>query len=135
MSDFEDFEKKAAQQREKNSKLIEEFEEYLKEKGLSGKTVEKHGSNIAFFVDVFLIYEDVLTPAEGIEEIGIFLSSWFPRKALWASPAHVKDYCAGFKKFYKFLLEKGVIEEEEYRDMLEKIKEDKDDWLQANTFF
>ena len=52
---------------------------------------------------------------------------------MWASPVHVNDYCAWFKKFYKFLLEKGLIEKEEYREMLEDIKENKEEWLQANT--
>jgi len=134
MDDIEDFEKVAEQQREKNKKLIEEFEAYLNDKGLSQKTVKKHVSNIAFFVDDFLIYDDVLTPADGIIEIGMFLDYWFPKKAMWASPAHVNDYCAVFKKFYKFLLEKGLIEKEEYREMLEDIKENKEDWLRANSF-
>ena len=68
-----DFEKEAEQHRKQNSKIIEEFEEYLRNKGLSKKTVKKHSSNIAFFVDDYLIYDEVLTPADGISQIGMFL--------------------------------------------------------------
>jgi len=134
MIDYEEFEKEAEEQRKQNSKMIEEFEVYLKDKGLSQKTVKKHSSNIAFFVDDYLIYDDVLKPEDGITHIGMFLDFWFPRKAMWASPAHVNDYCAGFKKFYSFLLEKGLIEKEEYREMLEDIKENKVDWQRSNSF-
>jgi len=53
--------------------------------------LKKHSSNIAFFVDDFLIYDDVLTPADGIIEIGMFLDYWFPKKAMWASPANARS--------------------------------------------
>ena len=51
-------------------------------------------------VEYLIDYETVHTAAEGVRLVYGFLDSWFPRKALWASPAAIKGNAASFKKFF-----------------------------------
>lgn len=124
------FKAKEKQQQE-NEELLQEFKEWLQAKGLSNKTVKKHVDNIDFYINEYLTYYDVQGPEEDVYEIAAFLGDWFIRKAMWASQTAIKDYCAGFKKFYKFLEEKGQVTEEEYQELLGIIKESKTDWLKT----
>ena len=124
------FKAKEKQQQE-NEELLQEFRKWLQAKGLSNKTVEKHVDNIDFYINEYLTYYDVQGPEENVYEISAFLGDWFIRKAMWASQTAIKDYCAGFKKFYKFLEEKGQVTEEEYQELLGIIKESKSDWLKT----
>jgi|GEM_PF-644634 len=50
---------------------------------------------------------------------------------MWSSPSQIKSNVASFKKFYKFLLGKGVISKTAYNDMIQIIKEEKDNWIRA----
>jgi len=85
MSDYEEFERQCEEQREENRKLLKEFAEWLSAKGLSEGTIYKHVTNIDFYINECLLYDDVDTPADGIGAIGYFLGYWFIRKAMWAS--------------------------------------------------
>jgi site-specific recombinase XerD len=127
--DYYEWEKQVKQQREENRKLLQNFSDWLSAKGLSEKTINKHVTNIDFYINEFLLYEDVKTPAEGIIEIDKFLGYWFIRKAMWATRTSINDYCAGFKKFYKFMLEKEIVTKDDYQEMLEEIKENREEWL------
>ena len=66
---------------------------------------------------------------KGADKIDGFLGSWFIRKALWSSCAHIKSNAAGIKKFYSYLLENNVVEQDDYDDLCETIKECMPDWL------
>jgi len=132
--DFEEFDpddhfRAKEKQQQTNDKLLQEFREWLQAKGLTNKTVKKHVDNIDFYINEYLTYYEVKRPEEDIYEIKAFLGDWFIRKAMWASKTAIKDYCAGFKKFYKFLEEKNMIEHSDYQTMQEIIKESKSDWL------
>lgn len=50
---------------------------------------------------------------------------------MWSLPSQIKSNIASFKKFYKFLLGKGVISKTAYNDMIQIIKEEKDNWIRA----
>ena len=50
---------------------------------------------------------------------------------MWSSPSQIKSNIASFKRFYKFLLGKGVISKTAYNDMIQIIKEEKDNWIRA----
>jgi intergrase/recombinase len=123
--------KEKEKQQQKNEKLLQEFKDWLEAKGLSDKTVKKHVENIDFYINEYLTYYEVQGPEENVYEIASFLGDWFVRKAMWASKTAIKDYCAGFKKFYKFLEEKEMITEADYKELLSIIKERKSDWLQT----
>lgn len=50
---------------------------------------------------------------------------------MWSSPSQIKSNIASFKKFCNFLLGKGVISKMAYGEMMQTIKEEKDNWIRA----
>lgn len=129
MDSYEEYEKECERIREENEKLLDDFIVWLAEKNLTQKTINKHVSNVDFYINEFLLYEDALEAADGINEIGYFLGYWFIKKALWASKSHIKSNATSLKKFYQFMLEKGKISQEDYDDLKETIKLDMQEWL------
>ncbi len=114
-----------------NEILLADFEDWLTEKGLSPKTIENHVSSARFYINEFLLYSDAIAARDGAGEIGMFLGYWFIRKALWASKRAVKGYAASLKKFYAFMHEKGLLENDRLDSMKDEIKECIGDWLAA----
>jgi len=108
------------------------FELWLKNKGLSTKTINMHVTNLAFYLNDYLCYYDLIEAHQGCRAYHIhgFLGSWFIRKAAWSSSAHIKSNAAGIKKFYEYLLEEDFIEQEDYDDLCDTIKEFMPDWLE-----
>lgn len=115
-----------------NKVLLQEFESWLAQSGLKASTISSHSQNVDFYINDYLLYTDDLVEAkDGALEIGYFLGDWFIRKAMWSSKAHLKANAASFKKFYTFLLSKGLIEKEELAEMKALIKEEMPDWLDS----
>lgn len=129
MDSYEEYEKECVRIREENSRLLDDFEAWLAEKGLTQKTIIKHSLNVDFYINNFLLYEEAIDAADGIVKIGEFLGFWFIKKALWSSKAHIKSNAASLKKFYQFMLENGKISGEDYEELKETIKEDMQEWL------
>jgi hypothetical protein len=127
----EEAEINAEKVREQNETLLDEFEKWLLAKGLSENTVNKHVNNISFYINEYLLYYYEIKPENGIYEMGGFLGNWFIRKAMWSSVSHIKAYAGGFKKFYKFMCEKGSISAEDYEMVLCEIKEGLPAWIKA----
>jgi site-specific recombinase XerD len=133
--DYEKYEKECDRIRQDNIQLLEKFDAWLEEKGLADDTIQKHVSNIEFYINYFLLYEEAIEAKDGALKIGIFLGYWFIRKAMWSSVQHIKNNAASLKKFYKFMLEKGQIEQEDLDDLHEIIKEEMPDWIDAMREF
>jgi site-specific recombinase XerD len=127
--DYERYEKACKRIRKENDKLLDEFEKYLLSKGLKQKTAEKHVSNIDFYINDFLLYEDAIKAKNGIHDIGMFLGYWFIKKAMWSSPAQIKSNAASLKKFYTYMNEKGMVTKEDLDDLKARIKEDMPEWI------
>lgn len=127
--DYEKYEKECKRIRKENEKLISDFEKWLSAKALSSKTIEKHASNVDFYVNEFLLYEDAVEAKDGANEIGMFLGYWFIKKAMWANTTAIKENAASLKKFYHFMCEHGKISEEDFSALKESIKEDMPEWL------
>lgn len=131
MSEYEDYERECNSIREENKVLLGDFESWILRKGLSEATVKKHCENIGFYINEFLTYESPKHAAEGVDEVGMFLGSWFIRKAMWASEASIKSNVASLKKFYDFMMERGEVEPEAVKDLKGRIKEDLPEWVSA----
>jgi hypothetical protein len=127
--DYEKYETACKRIREENDKILDEFKEYLIQKGLKLKTVNNNVSNIDFYINEFLLYEDAIKAKDGIDEIGMFLGYWFIKKATWSSPAQIKSNAASLKKFYAFMNEIGIVEKEDLNNLKERIKEDMPGWI------
>ena len=128
-SDYEEYEKESNAIREINNAYLTGFEKWLKNKGLAEKTIKNHVMNVDFYINDFLCYYDMQDVRQGCYSIGSFLGSWFIRKAAWSSCAHIKSNAASIKKFYGFMLENNIVEQEDYDGLCEDIKEEMPDWL------
>lgn len=127
---MEDFEKKIEENKKRNKKFIKEFEEYLKEKKLTDKTIKKHLSNVDLFINEYLNYYDIETPEEGIASVYSFLSGWFIEKCMWATVYTTKETAASIKKFYAYMSEKGYVKKEDYKELCEELKDSMDEILE-----
>ena len=129
VDEYEQYEMDCERIRESNKKLLEAFAVWLRQSGLSSKTVETHTANVDFYLNEFLLYEDAEEPEEGVRRIGMFLGYWFIKKAMWASASSIKSNAASLKKFYTFLQERGAVSEDELDWLKGVIKEEMPEWL------
>lgn len=131
MDEYEIYESECKKIRKENRKLLKGFRQYLASRKLSKKTIDKHVSNIEFYINEFLLYEEPLKANEGVNRLDYFLGYWFIRKAMWASVSSIKENITSLKHFYTFMYEIGEIDKEELVEMKEEIKESKDEWLET----
>ena len=129
MTEYEDYERKCSSIREENLELLDSFESWIRNKGLSETTAKKHRENIDFYINEFLLYESPKPASQGVDEVGMFLGYWFIRKAMWANEASVKANATSLKKFYDFMFERGEVDLETVKEMKERIKEDLPEWV------
>ncbi len=129
--DYETYEKECAKIKAQNQELLTAFRAYLEASRLSQKTVKKHLYNIDFYINEFLLYEELQQPEEGVRKLNYFFGYWFIRKAMWASVNSIKENIASLKKFYAFLEREGRLDPDHYLDMLEEVKESRQEWIEG----
>jgi hypothetical protein len=127
--DYEVYENECNRIRKENQKLISDFGNWLASKNLSSKTIKKHTSNLDFYVNEFLLYEDAVEAKDGFDQIGMFLGYWFIKKAMWANTTEIKENAKSLKKFYKFMFDRGQISGEDFSALKESIKQGMPEWL------
>lgn len=132
---MENIESKIKENQTRNKKFIKEFEEWLKEKSLSDKTIKKHISNVDIFINDYLNYYDIETAEEGITSVYSFLNGWFIEKCMWSTPYTIKEEAASIKKFYAYMSEKGYVEKEDYKFLCEELKDSMDEILDTLEAF
>jgi len=131
MDDYEKYETACKCVRENNAIFLNGFQRCLESRRLSGKTIDRHVSNIDFYINDFLLYEEPLEAVEGVSKVDDFLGYWFIRKAMWASPTSIKENIASLKHFYAYMNKIGQVTEADLSDMKEEIKECKDEWIET----
>ena len=130
MSEADTYDARVRAIRVSNQPILDDFEAWLEQSGLSEKTVKTHVSNIDFFTNYLVYYEPLKKLDEAKEgDVWMFLADWFPRKALWASATNVKSYLASFKKFFRWMGETGRVSPETVADVLDTLKEDRGEFL------
>jgi len=114
-----------------NRPLLDSFREWLEQSGFAEKTIKAHVENIDFFTGYLVYYEPLrrLDEAES-GDVWMFLSDWFPRKAMWASPSSVKSNIASFKKFFQWMGETGRVSPEAVDSVLVELKEGREQFLE-----
>lgn len=132
---MDDYEKEVKEIRAANKPILAAFQAWLEKDRLSEKTVKSHCQNMEFFAEYLLYYEPLysLDEADSVDVHG-FLVDWFPRKAMWASPASTRSHMASFRKFFKFMTESGRIEQTIEGEVRETLKENKEEFLDAVGF-
>lgn len=129
MDDYEVYEKKCEMIRHTNTELLEIFKNDMC--GLSSKTISRHLSNVDFYINDYLLYEDALTMEYGVGKIDDFLGYFFIRKCMWSTPGTIKSTAASIKKFYKSMLVHGKLAKSDYKYLCEIIRERMTEWQAA----
>ncbi len=113
-----------------NQPILDDFQTWLKQRGLSDKTIRRYVSDIDFFTEYLVYYEPLKKLDEADSgDVWTFLSDWFARKAMWASVTGIKSYLTSFKKFFQWMGEIGCVSPEVVAEVLTTLKEDQDEFL------
>ena len=129
MDDYEQYEKDKEKNIKRNKKFLNEFKNEMQKQNLSPKTIDKHLSNIEFYLNDYLTYYDITKMEDGVYEINMFLGDFFIRKCLWSSVSSIKENASSIKKFYKCMYELNHIDKESYNHLCLIVKENIDDWI------
>ncbi len=127
-----DYDQQVEQIREENALLLTAFQKWLENSRLSAKTVRNHVENVDFFTEYQKYYEPLepLIEADAGDFLN-FCASWFPRKAMWASPGNARSNIASFRKFAKFITEVGHWSAEHAQEISQMLKENRDEIIES----
>lgn len=123
------YEKDLEKNTKRNETFIEEFENWLKNKNLTPKTIRKHIGNIDLYLNYYLPYYEVTKMEKGINKAYSFLNDWYIRKCLFTSKTSLKETAASIKKFYQCMSEKNYVDIKDYKELCSEINENMDDFL------
>jgi hypothetical protein len=129
-TDTSDYDVRVRAMQAANQPILNAFEVWLEQSGLSEKTIQIHLSNIDFFTNYLVYYEPLKKLDEANSgDVWMFLDDWFPRKALWTSITSITSYLASFKKFFRWMGETGRVSPQIVTDVLEILKEERGTFL------
>ena len=126
--DYTDYENECTRIRQINNDLLELFQKDMTESGLSDTTISRHLSNVDFYLNEFLLREDIHPMEDGLDMLGLFLGYFFIRKCMWSTPGTIKSTAASIKKFYKCMLAHGKIKKEDYASLCAEIHDEMALW-------
>lgn len=118
-----------------NNDLLNQFGEYLLQKDLKIKTINKHLDNLDLFLNHFLPYyagnseNEIANIYDIVDEFDNYFGDWYIKKVLYSSVSTLKSSLTSLKKFYKFLYEIGKIGKVDLETINSIIKENKDEWI------
>ena len=122
-------EKEINQISKENEGYLLDFRSWLKANSLQEQTINKHISNVDLFINDFLCYYEQQPVSYGCTILNSYFSLWFIRKTVVSSSNIMRSHASSIKKFYRFMVEKGIIEEIDYEYLCEIIKEMMPFWL------
>ena len=133
--DAESYEQRVQAIQLANQPILDGFETWLRQSGLSEPIIKAHVDNMRFFSRYLLLYAYSLRRLDEATEGAVydFLEDWFPRKALWASVSSMKVYLASFKKFFKWMGATGFVSPAIVEDVLSTLKDDRNFFLSKVT--
>ena len=131
----EDEDERYLQSQKKNKPYLDAFEQDLQAAGLTEKTIERHVTNMDFYLNEYLPYyaeeENDMAGGPSFNNLHGFFGDFFIRKCMWSTPASIKTTAASIKKFYKCMWMHGFVKESTYRDLCVTIKEEMPYWQEA----
>ena len=135
MDNYKDWEKKVEANHKRNDKFIQEFEEWLNQKGFAKKTIRKHINNASLYINDYLNYYYAEKMEDGVYSVHGFLDGWFIEKCLWSSRNSLKETAASIKKFYECMREKEHVKKDDYKSLCREIKDNMDEYLEQMDAF
>lgn len=76
MDEYEVYEKECQEIRETNEELLELFEKDMMDKGLADKTINRHLSNVDFYINEYMLREDAMPMEDGVGMLDMFLGDF-----------------------------------------------------------
>ena len=64
----------------------------------------------------------------GCHNLGRFWGGFYIEKCMWSTPGNIKTTAASIKKFYKSMLERNHISQEDYKELCDDIKDEMEFW-------
>ena len=135
MDNYKEWEKKVNENHIRNEKFIQEFEDWLNQKGLVKKTIRKHVNNASLYINDYLNYYEAHKMEDGVYSVYGFLDGWFIEKCLWSSRNSLKETSTSIKKFYECMSEKEYITTDDYKSLCREIKDNMDEYLEQMDAF
>ncbi len=129
MDAYKKYEKNCKKIRDANDRLLTEFEIWLVSFRLAPKTIVQHVANIDLFINDYLLYKDAIEAIDGVHEVSRYLGYWFISKVMWANARSIRSNAASIKKFYAFMLAKGLVDQQALDILAQTIKEEMPTWL------
>ena len=126
--DYDNYQIACNEIRAKNNEYLDLFEEALITDGLKSSTIKRHLSNVDFYINEFLLYNEPLTMDYGTARIDSFLGEFFIRKCMWSTPGNIKSTAASIKKFYKCMMDQGIVKKEAYEFLCSEIRDGMETW-------
>ena len=127
--EYEQYEQACKKIEKDNALFLADFEKWLSAKGLAKKTIKRHEENVDFYINTFLLHEEAVPAKDGAGNASYFLGYWFIRKAMWASPASIKQNAASLKKLYTYMHQRGQVDADDLQNLKEAIKEEMSEWV------
>ena len=119
---YEERERRRKEQLAFNESYLASFADYLRRKGLSERTVNKHIDNVSLFLNVYLLNEDIPPLPGGCLMMDDYLGRYLIERPVYTYPKMISDSATSLKRFYKHMLEEGQIYKEGYSALLEDIR-------------
>lgn len=126
--DYDDYTKACDEIRAKNKDYLDLFEHALTANGLKTSTIKRHLSNVDFYINDFLLYEEPLTMDFGLGRIDSFLGDFFICKCMWSTPGNIKTTAASIKKFYKCMMDHGIVKKKDYEFLCSESRDGMETW-------
>lgn len=133
--DYDEYLNKCKSIRDTNNCLLELFSSDLAKSGLTNKTIDRHLSNVDFYINEYLLYADALPMESGLSMLDSFLGDFFIRKCMWSTPGNIKTTAASIKKFYKCMLDHGKILKSDYDYLCSEIKDSMETWQEECAIY
>lgn len=118
---YKEYEQKCDEIRMRNAVYLDDvFRDDLFNAGLKERTINRHCQNADFYINTYLLREEPLEIICGtnFSKISNFLRYFFIRKCMWSGPGTIKSTVASIKKFYNSMLQRGNIDESNYRVLI-----------------
>lgn len=124
MNDFKTYDTQVRAIRAYNQPILDAFQQWLEQLGLSEKTVRRHVSNINLF-SMYLVYYEPLKKLDEAHssDVSMFLSYWFPRKLGWTSITTVKMLLVSLKRLFQWMGATGRVSSQTTVTVLKMLKD------------
>ncbi len=133
MSDTDTYDTRVQAIRDSNQPILDSFQAWLEQSGLTDKTIKSYLSHIRLFAEYLVYYDDPLKKLDQAHsgDVRTFLSYWFPRKVMYDSVPSPKSYMASLKKFFQWMGETGRVSPKTVAGVLTMLKAGRDEFLES----